>query len=65
MVHQQAYLCIHRIHPDYLVARTKIHTRIHNQDTLDASGNIVHQQVELELVQSGNWASFKSGNCIF
>ncbi|MFS7961955.1 hypothetical protein Hanom_Chr08g00721011 [Helianthus anomalus] len=44
MVHQQVPFQ-HRIH---FVARTEIHTRIRNPDTLDAPGNLVHQQVESE-----------------
>ncbi|MFS8020970.1 hypothetical protein Hanom_Chr16g01421981 [Helianthus anomalus] len=50
MVHQQGHSQHHilRIHPNYFVARTKIHTHIGNSDTLDASGNMIHQQVESE-----------------
>ncbi|MFS7987996.1 hypothetical protein Hanom_Chr11g01029351 [Helianthus anomalus] len=48
MVHHQgqAQHPILHIHLNCLVARTKIHTRIHDSDTLDALDNMVHQQVE-------------------
>ncbi|MFS7926536.1 hypothetical protein Hanom_Chr04g00298191 [Helianthus anomalus] len=48
MVHQQVH-SQHRIH---FVARTEIHTRIRNLDTLDVPGNLVHQQVEWESCSS-------------
>ncbi|MFS8021002.1 hypothetical protein Hanom_Chr16g01422371 [Helianthus anomalus] len=50
MVHQQGHSQHHilRIHLDCFVARTEIHTHIGNSDTLDVSGNMVHQQVESE-----------------